>query len=226
MRRVFWQRPGNQWVQVLIGMFLGLTVLVAAFTMFIESFLRPIFLAAAEETAIQKVTDSISKAVLEHAKRLKYTDLIHYQTNNQGDIILMQPDLQVVNEFVSEVTLAIHTNLDSLKEEEIRIPVAQALGFQVLAALGPRMSVQMIPLGVVNPPKIIDSFETAGINQTRHKIYMHITAEVQILVPFVNKRLKVETQVPVTEVTIMGKVPQVHIGIDGGILRQWLGSEQ
>lgn len=226
MRKVFWQKNGNRWVRILLIIFFVITVLVAAFTMFVESFLRPIFLAAAEQTAIQKVTDAMSQAVLEHAKKLRYTDLIHYQTNNQGDIILMQPDLQVVNEFIAEVTLTIHNNMGSLKEEEIRIPVAQALGFQVLAALGPRMSVQMIPLGVIQPPKIVDTFETAGINQTRHKIYMQVTAEVQILVPFVHKRLKVETEVPVTEVLIMGKVPQVQIGIDGGILRKWLGTEK
>lgn len=223
MRKLFWQKGGTSWEKILLSTFLAVTVLIAAFTMFIESFLRPIFLAAAEELAIQKVTDAINRAVLEHAKTLKYTDLIHYETNNQGDIILMQPNLQVVNGFIAETTLAVHGYLGSLKEEVIRIPVAQALGFQVLAALGPRMSVQMIPLGVVKPARILDSFETAGINQTRHKIYMQVTVEVQILVPFINKRLHVETEVPVSEVTIIGKVPQVYVGVDGGVLRQWLG---
>lgn len=194
--------------------------------MFIESFLRPIFLAMAEEKAIAKVTEAISQAVLEHSENLQYNDLIYYQTNQQGDIILMQPNLRVVNKFIAEVTLSIQQNMGSLQEEEIRIPVAQALGFQVLAALGPRMTVHMIPMGVVKPPQIVDSFESAGINQTRHKIYMHVMAEVQILVPFVNKRLKVETQVPVTEVTIMGKVPQVNMSIDGGTMRQFFGGEK
>lgn len=226
MRKTFWRKTGFRFPTIprfVIVIFIVLVVLGAAFTMFIESFLRPIFLSAAEEKATEKASDAISKAVYEHAKSLKYNDLIHYETNLQGDIILMQPNLQLVNEFTTGVIMTIQENLESLKEEEIRIPIAQALGFQVLAALGPRMSVWMVPMGVVRPPQIIDTFESAGINQTRHKIYMNVVIEVQILVPFVHKRLRVESQVPVTEVTIIGKVPQIYVGMDGGVLQKYFG---
>ena len=222
MHRKVHRNSGKGVYRVILVVFCMVMLLAGIFTLFIESFLRPVFLAAAEQRAIQKATDAINRGVYEHAKNLKYTDLIHYQTNQQGDIILMQPDLQIVNEFVSRVTMTIQANLSGLKEEDIQIPLAQALGFQVLANLGPQITVKMVPIGVVRPPRIEDSFESAGINQTRHKIYLHVTVEIQILVPFVKKTLPVETQVPVTEVTILGKVPQVNIGIDGGTFEKLL----
>lgn len=206
--------------------FCTLMLLAGIFTLFIESFLRPVFLAAAEQKAIVRATEAINRSVYEYARNLRYTDLVHYQTNQQGDIILMQPDLQIVNEFVSQVTMGIQKNLSELKEEEIKIPLAQALGFQVLATMGPRITVKMIPEGVVLPPKIVDSFEAAGINQTRHKIYLQVKVEIQIIVPFVHKRLPVETTVPVTEATIMGKVPQVNMSVDGGAFGQLLNPKK
>ncbi|AZR73657.1 sporulation protein YunB [Anoxybacter fermentans] len=219
MYRPYWNKTGHRLFKFIIIIFLISGFLGAAVTLMIESFLRPIFLAIAEEKAVQMVTDAISRSVYQHARTLQYTDLIHYQTNHQGDIILMQPNLQLVNEFISEVNMTIQQNLKKLRETEIRIPIAQALGIQVLAALGPSLSVQMVPIGIVRPPQILDTFETAGINQTRHKIYMHVIAEVRIVVPFLHKKIQVNTQVPVTEVTIMGKVPEVYVGIDGGIIR-------
>ncbi|MCK4259514.1 MAG: sporulation protein YunB [Halanaerobiales bacterium] len=215
MRRV--QKEGL--FRFLMIIFFISIMLGAACTFMIESFLRPVFLSIAEEKGIVMATNAINSAVFEHAQKLKYTDLIHYQTNQQGDIILMQPNLQIVNEFVSEVTMSIQHNMEELREEKIHIPIAQALGFQIFASIGPKLTIRMHPLGVVRPPEIVDTFESVGLNQTRHKIYLDIKAEVQIIVPFLHNKIEVNTQVPVTEVIIMGKVPEVYVGIDGGMLR-------
>lgn len=212
-------------VRILLVLFCVAAFLGAATTLMIESFLRPTFLAMAEEKAIHKASIAIDEAVFEYSEHLKYTDLIHYETNNQGDIILMQPNLQVVNQFISSVNRSVNEKLSKLKEEEIQIPIGQAMGLQVLAGLGPKLGAHMLPIGTVKPAEVVDSFETAGINQTRHKIYMQIKAELRIVVPFVEKRIKLESQVPVTEVTIMGKVPDIYVGIDGGVLGQILNKK-
>lgn len=210
------------YLRVFLIFFCVAAFLGAATTLMIESFLRPTFLAMAEEKAIQKVSSAIDEAVFEYSENLRYTDLIHYETNSQGDIILMQPNLQVVNQFISSVNRSVNEKLSKLKEEEIQIPIGQAMGLQVLAGLGPKLGAHMLPIGTVKPAEVVDSFETAGINQTRHKIYMRIKAELRIVVPFVEKRIELESQVPVTEVTIMGKVPDIYVGVDGGVLGQIL----
>ena len=219
MGRPSWKKRNNSWMRLILLLFLMALLTGIVVTLMIEVFLRPTFLAMAEERATQMATEAINQAVYENAKDLKYTDLIHYQTNHKGDIILMQPDLQKANRFISKVNMDIQKRIKSFEEEELRLPIAQSLGIQILAGVGPRVPVHMVPVGLVKPPQIIDSFESAGINQTRHKIYMQIEAEVKVVVPFIHNKIKVNTQVPVTEVTIMGKVPDVYVGIDGGLIK-------
>ena len=64
--------------------------------------------------------------------------------------------------------------------------------------------------------KVVDRFEQAGINQTRHKIYLVVEAEMRIVIPLVSSAVKVESQVPLTEATIMGEVPHLYLnaGVD------------
>lgn len=200
---------------------LGITL-----SLVMQSLLRPVFLAEAETRALQMATNAINQSVYQHAKTLKYDEMINYQTNRQGDIILMQPNLQKVNEFISQVIETIQLRMQQIAEEKIRIPIGHAFGLELLAGIGPRLNIKMIPLGLVKPPQIEDSFETAGINQTRHKIYLVIEGEVQLVVPFIQEKIQITTKVPVTEVTILGKVPDIYVGVEGGVLGEVLQKNQ
>lgn len=197
-----------------------------ALSLVIQSLLRPVFLAEAETRALQMATNAINQSVYQHAKTLKYDEMISYQTNRQGDIILMQPNLQKVNEFISQVIETIQLRMQQISEENIRIPIGHAFGLELLAGIGPRLNIKMIPLGLVKPPQIEDSFETAGINQTRHKIYLVIEGEVQLIIPFIQEKIQITTKVPVTEVTILGKVPDIYVGVEGGVLGEVLQKNQ
>lgn len=53
------------------------------------------------------------------------------------------------------------------------------------------------------------SFESAGINQTKHQIYLNIHTSVYSFLPGFNTTTDVETNVPVAETIIVGAVPQV-----------------
>lgn len=54
-------------------------------------------------------------------------------------------------------------------------------------------------------------FESAGINQTRHKIYLKVEAKVRAVVPFQNKEIDVYCEIPVAETIIVGKIPSTAI---------------
>lgn len=52
-----------------------------------------------------------------------------------------------------------------------------------MASFGPQISVNVIPV------KVIDKFEQADINQTRHMIYLLATTQIKIVVPLVSKNI-------------------------------------
>jgi sporulation protein YunB len=67
----------------------------------------------------------------------------------------------------------------------------------------------MIPVGTI----IIDiknAFQSVGINQTRHAIYLHASAKVRVVLPVVSREIEVTYEMPITETVLMGKVPQFY----------------
>ena len=60
-----------------------------------------------------------------------------------------------------------------------------------------------------------DKFEQAGINQTRHRIYMQVKTRIKMAVPFMYKDLNVVTTIPMAETIIVGNVPQTYVNLNG-----------
>ena len=117
-----------------------------------------------------------------------------------------------VNRVMAETTLATREALLNLTDTPFEIPLGEAMDSYLLATYGPKIPVKMIPLGRVNT-ELIDLFEEAGINQTRHKIYLQVHTEVQIIVPLISSAVEVITSVPVTDAIFIGEVPDTVINL-------------
>ena len=53
-------------------------------------------------------------------------------------------------------------------------------------------------------------FEDAGINQTRHKIYLILNATVRIVVGNTSQTVEISSQVLISETIIVGSVPESY----------------
>ena len=51
-------------------------------------------------------------------------------------------------------------------------------------------------------------------NQTRHKVYIRIRANMRIVIPTGAREVEVVAQVPVAETVIVGQVPQSYVNVD------------
>ena len=73
----------------------------------------------------------------------------------------------------------------------------------------------MIPVNGFSASSIILSqFESAGINQTNHKIYLTISSTVSTVIPLITSRVNAEQEVLISESIIIGKVPEVYLYSD------------
>ena len=86
------------------------------------------------------------------------------------------------------------------------VPLGSAVGLTLLAGAGPGIAVQILPVGSVQAAFSTD-FTTAGINQTRHRISLVLTANVQIVIPTGAKNVQASTQMAMAESIIVGQVP-------------------
>ncbi len=195
------------------GSLISYLVLVALFFIVVQGFMiiernfRPAILAAAKMRADGLATDAISYAILEKvAGKIAYQDLIMIEKDEQGRIVMAQINPVEVNRVMAETTLATRDALQQLESEPFEIPLGEATDSYILAAYGPKIPVKMIPVSRVKT-SVVDSFDQAGINQTRHKIYLEVYVEVQIVIPFVKDSVEVTATVPVADAVYIGEVP-------------------
>ena len=70
----------------------------------------------------------------------------------------------------------------------------------------------MLPVGSVQVEFHTD-FRTAGINQTRHRVTLLLTAQVQLVIPTGAKTVEASTQVAMAESIIVGEVPDTFTDV-------------
>ncbi|MCL5290773.1 MAG: sporulation protein YunB [Firmicutes bacterium] len=187
----------------------------------IDRSLQPTLFTIARVKAVHLATEIMNKTVMENLakQQIQYSDIVKVHKDTQGKIVLMQADTIKINRLSNEITLKVQESLRNLDEESISIPVGQLLGFHLLAALGPELKVRMIPVGTIRVD-VIDKFEGAGINQTRHLIWLDLNSEFQIAIPLYKEVFKVSTKVPLAQDIIVGDVPPALITLPGGVLGQ------
>ncbi len=168
--------------------------------------------ARARQIATEVVNDAIKQKV---AENVEYQDLIAVQKDSQGRIVLMQPDISGINGLASDTTLSINEALKDLENQRFSIPLGQVLGNQLLANCGPSIKVKIYPVGSVQT-SVIEQFEEAGINQSRHCIYLDIQSQIKVVVPLLTSQIKVSAQVPVSDTVIVGQVPDTYVKLDAG----------
>jgi len=189
-----------------------------------ETHLKPTLLAIAETKATFIATQSINQVINDRVNlNVDPQTLMNVTLDSRGRVVLIQPNTMEFNKIAADTTIKVQDILKDIGEEKINIPMGQILGSQLLASMGPNITVTVIPVGTVQV-KVIDKFEQAGINQTRHMIYLIATTEIRIVVPLVSKSITVDTQMPIAEYVVVGDVPSTYVqfpfplpnGINGG----------
>lgn len=178
---------------------------------FVEAHLKPTLLAIAEARATVIATQTINNVINEKVSTtIDPQSLVSVRVDNRGRVVLMQPNTMEFNRLAADTTIKVQDALRKITEDKIQIPLGQVFGSQIFASWGPRITVTVIPIGTVQV-KVVDKFEQAGINQTRHSIYLTTSTQVRIVVPLVSKSVVVNTQVPVAEYIVVGEVPNTYV---------------
>lgn len=189
-----------------------ISILIGSF-IYIDNKLRPTITVIAETKAIELANRSINKAVANIVdENIEYEDLIYVKTGDNENIKMMQANSILMNEIASKVALEIQSEMKKIKTTSTYIPIGTALGSPLLAKYGPTIKVSIEPIGTVTVDFGTD-FESSGINQTRHRIYLKSTTQVKVVVPLTTSTKEIKTQIPICETIIVGDVPQNYVNI-------------
>ena len=208
--------PCGLWGPLLLTLAV-LALLSALLLQVMDTRLRPTIMAFAESWGRNVATEAMNDAVkTKIVQSIRYEDLMLIRTDTAGKVALVQPNTGEINRLASTTIEAVQDSLARLASHRFSIPFGQVLGSPVFASRGPRIRVSVIPIGSVTA-NVNDRFEQAGINQTRHRIYLSLKTSIRIVVPLAASTVEVTSRVPIAEVVIMGEVPQVYFGGGGKV---------
>lgn len=194
-----------------------LVAIMLALLLFAESKITPIIdtqaMQQAHIIALRELTSSINRQLQEHPEAGSYQTLMHIERDNEGKIVLMSADAQLINLFVNDLLIDLDISMDELSQEKLKIPLLAATGSRFLAALGPNLPVGIRPIATPTV-RLSDSFVSAGINQVKHSIYLEAEAKVQVAVPFIAETCTVSTQILLAEGIIIGDIPETFVQFD------------
>lgn len=199
-------------VVAFIYIIFSLLIIIYGF-MIVDKKIKPTVLAIAEikanEIASKAINESIYSKITDD---IRYQDLYFIRTDSEGNVTLMQANTIMMNKLASEVARTVQDTIRNMKSPSIRVPLGNIFGSQLLAQYGPKININVTPIGKVNVD-FTSEFQESGINQTRHKIYLIVKAQVKTIVPFSSSKILVETKVPIAETIIVGRVPNNYINV-------------
>lgn len=202
----------------------ALTLFVAAFifcTVYFRSNIVPTVMGSAVAEVRAMCTETINSAVTAVVGGgVEYDDLFSVVRDDAGNIEMVQANSPEINMVAREIAGLAQANLDALDLKEISIPIGTFTGLALLMGLGPDVTISVMPIGSALCD-FVSYFTAAGINQTLHKIYIDVHAEISIITPLDEPTITVKAEVLVAENLIVGEVPEFYFGgsmLSGGYL--------
>lgn len=187
---------------------------MAAGLIALERNLSQTMLDMAFAEAYSMAVETLNRAVkLVTENEVEYAELVDAQTDAQGRVTMLRADTMRMNELAAKTALMAEDELNSVENQVVRIPLGAALGIRSLSGFGPKMSMQILPVGAVHASFDTD-FESAGINQTRHRIFLTLRATVSLIIPTGSQLVEVQSTMPIAESIIVGHVPDSFVDVN------------
>lgn len=143
--------------------------------------------------------------------QLTYEDLITTKYAEDGAIQSVNTDVVNVNKLKNAITSDLSKQLDEYYEYKVDFPVGNATGSELLSGLGPSIEFNSIVTGSV-VSEFRSEFESGGMNQTVHRLYIDITGDLIVIVGGEQEPLQLTTSVLIGETVIVGGVPTLFTG--------------
>ncbi len=144
---------------------------------------------------------------------LRYDDLVTVERDGTGAITAVSANALKINKIARDTASISQSNLKNLSLNGIPIPLGALTGIEALAGLGPRIHFRIIPVSSV-ACEFSSTFESVGINQTKHSIYLHVIADISIVMPSRTENFAVTTEILVGEFVLVGAVPDTYLQTD------------
>ena len=191
-----------------------LTLLVLALLAAVVSLLwhlKPVMTSMATARVSNLVNRIVSAAVNEAVENgsIDYQNFVIFEKDETGHITALRSNVAEVNRMQGQITDEILHRLSEVATSELEIPLGTLTGSALLAGRGPSLFVRMQAVGSASAA-FRNQFTAAGINQTRHQIFLDVDVYMSILLPGMKTSTRASNEIAVAETVIVGGVPDTY----------------
>lgn len=197
--------PGRRKALLFLLFLLALaSALYIVFTIQVMPVVCTIAAAKARIESTKVINDAVSTVLREDD--ISYDKLMSFEKNSAGKITAVKADTLQINLFKYDITNEIVDRLDHMSSSNLGIPIGTVIGGPIFTNRGPRVSVDILPVGNVDT-SVTSSFTSTGINQTRQRIMLDVKTNITVIIASYNVNTAVESNVVIAETVIVGDVP-------------------
>ena len=177
-----------------------------------NNIIKTIVLDRTKASIDKLITNSINSSITEALKEktISFDNLVVKNMDAEGKVSSLSVDATIFNQIANVLANKTTEKLDYNCRPGIAIPIGTLSGLYFLNGKGSDIIFSCVPVGVVEC-KINSVFDESGINQTIHKLYINICANVSVSLPIKNITLSNEISFLAVENIIVGEVPFVFI---------------
>lgn len=148
-------------------------------------------------------------------EELGYNELVSLTYNDNNTISSIESNMININRLKAKITKSVNNELENLNAHDLSISLGTITGFSAFYNQGPTIPITLRPEGYVETT-LISAFESAGINQTLHRILVEINVDISAIIPGYTSSATVETQFVIAETVIVGNVPEGYTHVISG----------
>lgn len=196
-----------------------LRICLAIFLLFILSIIFyyfkivcPIIVNLSQEKVRAIATSTISEVVgdVMSNENTKYENLVKVTYSGENKVELIEIDTVQVNILIREITKLVQEEFNNLGTEGLSITLGTFTGIPFLFGYGPSVDIKLVPVGTVSTV-VKSNFQTAGINQTLHRLNFVVNSNIGMVLPGMTKNFTTELEVLLCENIIVGEIPNVYL---------------
>jgi len=123
-----------------------------------------------------------------------------------GRVLGERTDIRYVNEFQTALAEALYKKIPNESGCLIEFPLGTLIGSGIFSGIFPTVPIKIRSVTNIDYA-ISDTFTSAGVNQTLHRITITLSIDLSLLLPGYEGECRVNHDVLVSETLIVGEVP-------------------
>ena len=176
--------------------------------------INPIIDKLCFDVSKNKATSIANKKTTEIMSKYSYNDIVTIYRDGKDNITMIKSNTNVINDITSKVAIAIQEELEINSESKTQIKIGSLTGVKILSGIGPSIPLKLSTTGSV-VTKVRSEFESKGINQTIHRLYLDVICNVSILTPYDIIEDSIKNEILIIENVIVGIVPSTYYNLEG-----------